>query len=268
MPTDGDFKRLVRTRMQDTGERYTEARAALAEERRDPDPIVSDRSRSLIGQLADVAHRETAHHLLKLVPEAERRAAAVEGLHHDSWRVRRTCAQLLDRVELTTEAIAALTRALDDEHPDVRRKVVHTLACEHCKPDGCVPDVRVVCERAVKDPSAVVREMVVHLCSLHYFDRQWAIDLVAHVARQDGSAKLRTKAAQDIESLKRQWRSDGQRRQLPADLVRRTERYAGRWVAIRDGRIVVPGGNLRDEMRAGAVRYWVARREVAPPSIP
>ena len=60
-------------------------------------------------------------HLARL-PEPERRAAAIEGLQHGSWRVRRTCAQLLDRVDLTPESVAALTRALDDEHPQVRRK--------------------------------------------------------------------------------------------------------------------------------------------------
>lgn len=272
MPTNGDFKHLVRTRMQDTGERYTEARAALLSQREEPDALASDRTRSLVGQLADVQLRGVAHELLKEIPDTERRAAAIEGLRHPSWRVRRTCAQLLDRVDLTGEALSALTRALDDEHPQVRRKVVHTLSCEHCKPSGCLPDVRAICERAVGDQSALVREMVVHICTLHYFTQQWAIDLVARVARHDNSAKLRRSAAESIGHLRAQWDSDAQRRQLPTDLVRKTDRHAGTWIAIRDGRIVAAGRGqgriLRRELRAGATRYWVAPPDLARPHIP
>jgi hypothetical protein len=222
--------------------------------------------------LADVALRGSAHDLLKEVPENERRAAAIAGLSHESWRVRRTCAQLLDRVELTAEAVAALTRALDDEHPQVRRKVVHTLSCEHCKPGGCLPNVRAICEHAIGDYSALVREMVVHVCSLHYFPQQWAVDLVSRVAADDGSAKLRQGAASCIAYLRSQWDSDAQRRELPADLVRRTEKHAGTWIAIRDGRIVAAGRNqgriLRRELNAGATRYWVAPADLARPNMP
>jgi hypothetical protein len=136
----------------------------------------------LLGQLADTGLAAVSRDHLARLPEPERRAAAIEGLRHKSWRVRRTCAQLLDRVDLTPESVAALTRALDDEHPQVRRKAVHTLTCENCKPNGCAADVRPAFERAIGDPSSLVRSMVVHACTLHFFDRQWAIDLVAGVA--------------------------------------------------------------------------------------
>src|SRR5690348_2905675 len=46
MPEDHDFKRLVRARMQHTGERYTQARAALVAQREAGDQLVSDRTRS------------------------------------------------------------------------------------------------------------------------------------------------------------------------------------------------------------------------------
>ena len=122
---DQDFKRLVRARMSGTGERYTQARAALAAGRSAPDPLVSDRTRSVLGQLADIELAEVSRRYLGRLPEPERRAAAIEGLDHHDWRVRRTSAQLLDRADLTAESVAALTRALDDEHPQVRRKAVH-----------------------------------------------------------------------------------------------------------------------------------------------
>src|SRR6266516_2554369 len=115
MPKDQDFKRLVRTRMDHTGERYTQARAALAAERAAPDPLVSDRTRSVVGQLSTIELAEPSRRYLERLPEPERRAAAIEGLRHQDWRVRRTSALLRDRVDLTAESAAALTRALDDE---------------------------------------------------------------------------------------------------------------------------------------------------------
>jgi len=198
MPEDHDFKRLVRARMQHTGERYTQARDALAAQRDAGDRVVSDRTRSLLGQLADVGLAAASRDHLERLPEPERRAAALEGLQHESWRVRRTCAQLLDRVDLTPESVAALTRALDDEHPQVRRKAVHTLTCENCKPNGCAVDVRPIFERALGDPSSLVRSMVLHVVTLQFFEQQWAVDLVAAVAVSDNSAKLREAAAAQI----------------------------------------------------------------------
>lgn len=62
---------------------------------------------------------------------------------------------------------------------------VHTLTCEDCKPNGFAVDARSTFERAIRDPSSLVRSMVVHVCTLHFFDRQWAIALVAAVAASD-----------------------------------------------------------------------------------
>lgn len=269
MPKDHDFKRLVRARMAGTGERYTQARTALAARRDAGDSGVSDRTRSLLGQLADTDLAAVSRDHLARLPEPERRAAAIEGLAHENWRVRRTCALLLDRVDLTPESAAALTRALDDEHPQVRRKAVHTLTCEQCKPNECAIDVRPAFERAIGDPSRLVRSMVVHVCTLHFFDHQWAIDLVAGVAASDKSLKLRQEAAAAIGSLRKFWESDDRRRELEPDIVARTERYPGRWVAIRDGRVFA--GEHRAfgrELKAGGRSYWVAPPGTVRPRIP
>jgi hypothetical protein len=272
MPQDHDFKRLVRARMQHTGERYTQARAALAAQRDTSDRAVSDRTRSLLGQLADTGLAAASRDHLTRLPEPERRAAAIEGLRHGNWRVRRTCAQLLDRVDVTPESVAALTRALEDEHPQVRRKAVHTLTCENCKPNGCAVDVRPAFERAIGDPSSLVRSMVVHACTLHFFDRQWAIDLVAGVAASDPSAKLRESAAAAIRALRKRWDSDDRRRELAPGIVARTERHAGRWIVIRDGRVVATPGKagrvFRRELSAGGHQYWVAPPGTIRPRIP
>ncbi len=266
MPKDQDFKRLVRARMDHTGERYTQARAALVAERAAPDPLVSDRTRSVVGQLATIELAEFSRRYLERLPEPERRAAAIEGLRHQDWRVRRTSALLLDRVDLTAESVAALTRALDDEHPQVRRKAVHSLSCEQCKPNSCVVDVRPLFERVIGDRSRLVRSMVLHVCSLHFLGHQWAIDLVARVAAADPSAKLRASAEVEIRHLRERWESDQRRRDLPRDLARKTERHAGRWVVIRDGRIAATG--YGGELAAGASRYWVAPADAGRPQIP
>ena len=276
MPKDPGFKRLVRARMDHTGERYTQARAALVAERSAPDPLVSDRSRGVLGQLADIELAASSRRYLERLPEPERRAAAIEGLNHPNWRVRRTAALLLDRVDLTAESVAALTRALDDEHPQVRRKAVHSLSCEQCKPDSCVVDVRPLFERVIADRSRLVRSMVVHVCSLHFLDRQWAIDLLARVAAADPSAKLRSDAETVIRQLRWAWESEDRRRDLPPDLVRKTERHPGRLVAIRDGRVtavsdrpVMQSPQAPQDTGDGPIRlYLVAPADARRPRIP
>jgi HEAT repeat protein len=272
MPKEHDFKRLVRDRMQNTGERYTQARTALVAQREVGDRAISDRTRSLLGQLADVGLAAVSRDHLARLPEPERRAAALEGLRHGNWRVRRTCALLLDRVDLTPESVAALTRALDDEHPQVRRKAVHTLTCENCKPNGCAVDVRPVFERANSDPSSLVRSMVVQVVTLHFSDQQWAVDLVAAVAASDKSAGMREWAAAWIRGVRECWEADDRRRELEPGLVARTERYPGRWIVIRDGRVVADAGKagrIYDrELAAGGRKYWVAPPGTVRPQIP
>jgi hypothetical protein len=271
MPKDHDFKRLVRARMAGTGERYTTARAALAAQREPGEPAVSDRARSLLGQLADVELAAAVRGHLARLPEPERRAAAIEGLRHQDWRVRRTCAWLLDRVDLTPESAAALTRALDDGHPQVRRKAVHALSCENCKPNRCAVDVRPLFERAIGDDSSLVRSMVIHVVTLHFFHHQWAVDLVAGMAATDKSAKLRESAADAIAWLGRHWDSDARRRELAPDVIARTERHPGQWVVVRDGRVVATSRDSkasRRELSAGGRAYGVAPPGTACPRLP
>ena len=271
MPKDRDFKRLVRARMDDRRERYTQARAALAAERGVPGPPVSHRTRSVLGQLADTGLAESSRRYLERLPEPQRRAAAIEGLAHPDWRVRRTSALLLDRVDLTAESVAALTRALDDEHPQVRRKAVHSLSCEQCKPNSCAVDVRPLFERVIGDRSRLVRSMVFHVCSLHFCDHQWAVDLIARIAADDPSQQLRASAGKAIRQLREMWESDDRRRKLPPDLVRKTERHPGERVFIRDGRItaVSPKAAIgRAELAAGASWYWVAPADARRPRLP
>jgi hypothetical protein len=128
MPRDKDFKRLVRRRMAETGERYTQARIALMRERQRARPPGGSGSRDQVEDwltlmaLPGVPGRQNEGFAdVQALPPDECRRVAVRGLRHESWRVRRRSAQLLDDLALTDETIEALTGALRDQHPGVRQ---------------------------------------------------------------------------------------------------------------------------------------------------
>jgi hypothetical protein len=114
--------------------------------------------------------------------------------------------------------------------------------------------------------------MVFHVCTLHFFDRQWAIDLVAGMAASDKSPQLRESAAAEIRRLRECWESDDRRRELEPDIVARTGRHGGRWIVVRDGRVISTPGKagrvFRRELSAGGHQYWVAPPGTARPRIP
>lgn len=259
MPTDKDFKRLVRQRMADTGERYTEARAALDTR---PEPL--DPRIRWIEHLADVERAAEAFDLLEALPESTLRRLALAGLDHESWRVRRACCRLLDDLTLTPESIAALESCLDDPHPRVRRNALHTLSCDRCKPDGQCLDIRALFERAARDTNAGVRKMVAGTFEWKH-DEPWAEALMQHFVATDPSNEIRRSAEKGLARIERQRRTDAERRALPADLVRKTERHRGKWVAIAGGTIIgaeAYAGALRRIIKGkgatDAKLYWVS----------
>ncbi len=156
MPQDKDLKRLVRTRMAATGERYTQAKVAI-----DARSRADGGWTQLVAALGDPGTLYRAMARLKALSPDTLRALAVMGTVDANWRVRRACCQLLDDLDFTAESFAALERCLDDPEPRVRRAAVHSLTCERCKPDGCVVDVRRAIERALLDTSADVRKLAI-----------------------------------------------------------------------------------------------------------
>lgn len=260
MPTEKDFKRLVRQRMADTGERYTDARAALDTR---PDPL--DPRIRWVEQLAEVGRAPEAFELLRALPERALRRVAVAGLAHESWRVRRACCRLLDDLTLTPESSAALETCLDDPHPRVRRNALHTLSCDACKPDGQCVDTQALFERAARDTNAGVRKMVAGTLEWKH-DEPWAEELMEHFAATDASAEIRRCAEKGLARIERQRRTDAARRALPEELVRKTERHRGKWVAIAGGTIIgaeAYAGALRRIIKGkgatDAELYWVSR---------
>ena len=258
MPQDRDFKRIVRRRMAATGEPYTVARAAL--DARPPAPG-RDVAR-WVEELASPANALAAYHALRSMPEARLLPAALSGLDHASWRVRRSCCRLLDDLALTPASTAALERRLADANPLVRRAALHTLSCKHCKPDGCALDVGSLFERMASDPSHRVRSAVLLPLTWAYADEPWTPNLLRRFAEEDRSDRLRQIASRHMAELDARRRSDELRRQLPPELRAKTERHRGRWVAVADGRIVGVGDPraFRHARRTwpDTVIYWVA----------
>src|SRR5437867_3013598 len=254
MPMEKDFKRIVRARMATTGEPYTAARAALECGTQRDQPPSTTRPQRWLDQLGSVDQAMGAFALLKSLSNDELRPVAVAGLRHANWRVRRSCARLLDDLALTDESWAGLQACLTDEHPKVRRAALHTLSCEHCKPEGCVLDVRGVLDRMAEDPNHAVRKMVVG--ALWRNDEQWSLDLLTRVATADRSPQLRAIAQYELSGLEAAIRSNADRERLPADLRAKTERHTGKWVAIADGRIVAAERSMHGTRRAARKQGW------------
>jgi hypothetical protein len=261
MPQDKDLKRLVRTRMAATGERYTEARAAIDTR------VRSSSTEEWVGwvqAMADPVTYHAAYQQLKGLPDDVLLPLAVEGTRDPDWRIRRGMCRLLDDLAFTDESFAALVHCAGDAEPRVRRAAVHSLGCQHCKPDGCVVDVKSVVERALKDPSRKVRQMAIGPL-LYGVVEDWHLDLLHQVVATDPSPGLRRWVQLRLDELELKRQRDVERRQLPPDLVTKTERHPGKWVAISDGRIIDAGRHYRAMERTAHkhghndVRsYWVA----------
>ena len=238
MPQDKDIKRLVRARMAKTGERYTQAKSAIDTRQQRADSPYAH----WIEQLASQETRWRAYEQLRSLPPDVLNPLAVAGTTHTNAEIRRRCCRLLDDLAFTPDSFAALERCLDDPEPKVRRAALHSLSCQRCKPEGCEVDVRSVYERMASDPSSEIRDKVVRAISWGPFNQAWEVELVRRAARNDRSARVRATAQSGLDDREQRLRSDAERRQLPPELVAKTERHQGKRVAISGGRIV--GVNL------------------------
>ncbi|MBW3589728.1 MAG: HEAT repeat domain-containing protein [Actinobacteria bacterium] len=264
MPQDKDLKRFVRQRMAETGERYTTARAAIK-----PDEGITSLTsemRAWVNLLGEVEHAENAFSLLKQLPTDQRRMATAEGLLHSDWRVRRRCAQLLDDLVLTDETTSLLMKTLDDPYSRVRRAALHSLTCEHCKPEACDIDVRAIARKGLADPNADVRAQA--LWTLGFWPDRIEVSELRLFADKDPSAKVR-KAAKELIGLN-EGRATGNAARLaqPVELQAKMEKHAGKWVAVAEGRIVSVDqhrGQIRRDLRGtghlDAVICWVPPKE-------
>lgn len=261
MPQDKDLKRLVRLRMQQTGERYTQAKTAV-DNRAEP-AAGNALHRQWVTWLGDKSRQQEGFRLLKALPDDELRPLAVAGASHDNWRIRRGCCRLLDDLAITADSLAALETCLEDPEPRVRRAALHTLSCQHCKPEGCVLDQRAIFERMITDRNRRVREGIVG--TLEWTAKGgWQRDLLVKVAQNDPSVHLRATAQKGLNRIELMRRTNRERQELPPDLRAKTERHQGKWVSISGGRIIATSWGhgvleraARRHGRTDARIYWV-----------
>lgn len=114
-----------------------------------------------VEKLGDPAARRQAYDTLVAAKE-DGIPAACEGLTHNLISVRKLSAFVLDRIAVTEPARHALVHtALHDPNRKVRAAAVHSLGCDHCKPeDACGTEVDVVgvaIQVLQSDPSGRVR---------------------------------------------------------------------------------------------------------------
>ncbi|HEX4216150.1 MAG TPA: HEAT repeat domain-containing protein [Candidatus Dormibacteraeota bacterium] len=222
-------------------ENYTAALAALA-----PSPRTVD-MRSLVGQLADPVSAEKASDQLRCMAPERLIPGLVAGLGSGVWRVRRSCCRLLDDLDFTPESLEALQHALDDPDPRVRRSAMHTLSCQHCKPNGCALDIQPIFERMAHDTSRIVRSSVVKALGWQRHG-PWAEQLVTDAAANDPSTELREDAQATLVAWAFERASDAEGRLLPERLRTKTERHPFEWVAL-DGSRLVAGSWSREISR-------------------
>ena len=119
-----------------------------------------DEARELVGRLAERQWPVALKELASLGREAL--PAVRGGLRHGDWRVRRGCAVFLDH-HADPESLPDLIPLLHDPKSQVRMWAVHSLGCDRCKQDDCLPIdvVSHLIERFERDDSIRVRRAVV-----------------------------------------------------------------------------------------------------------
>ena len=118
--------------------------------------------------------------------------ALIDGLDHEHSRVRAHCAGLMDQIG-DPRCLTALERALEDPVADVRRRALHSIACEHCKEAPLEVDrVALAVRHALGDPSVRVRRVATHQLGLLPPDPRSA-DALRHLI-SDADTGIRSRA--------------------------------------------------------------------------
>jgi hypothetical protein len=140
-------------------------------------------------------HREAMWHLILSGPAALDAVRA--GLAHDDAEVRRGCAGVLDHL-VDDDSWPDLLAGLSDEKPGVRMAVLHALACDRCKENGCSPTKATVLPRATEllrdDPDRHVRAHAIGVIARWVHDDPAALDAIA-AALDDPDPTVRKSAS-------------------------------------------------------------------------
>lgn len=108
--------------------------------------------------------------------------AAIEGLNHPNPKIRADCADLMDHLA-DDRCIEPLMEATQDPVPRVRRRAVHSLNCDRCKPSPLSADlVPLLIDIVVNDDNAKVRHEAAYGLAVRSPDKRMlsALETVAN----------------------------------------------------------------------------------------
>jgi HEAT repeat protein len=150
----------------------------------------------LIDELA-APHRASPAYKALMARGAAATAAIVQGLRHPSADARYHCCRLLDQL-LIPEALAPLMAMLDDPDERVRCTALHSLSCDRCKDDICLPTDGPLLAKAMAllagDPSAHVRAHALGAVGRSAHLDADALAAITRAAAADPSPAVRKKA--------------------------------------------------------------------------
>jgi HEAT repeat protein len=151
---------------------------------------------ALIHELA-TPHRASAAYRTLTARGAAAAATIVRGLKHPSADARYHCCRLLDQL-LTPQALGPLIGMLDDPDERVRYTALHSLSCDRCKDDVCLPTDGPLLAKAIEllaeDPSAHVRAYAIEAVGRSVHEDARALEAIERAAARDPSPAVRKKA--------------------------------------------------------------------------
>jgi HEAT repeat protein len=140
--------------------------------------------------------------------------AVIEGLQHPDAEARYQCCRLLDQL-LTADAMQPLLKMLDDPDARVRASALHSLSCDRCKSDVCLPTDGPLLKKAMQllesDPDAHVRAMAIEAVGRSVHADPTAEAAVLRTISADPSPAVRKKARWYAPGGKIRERSEGRR---------------------------------------------------------
>lgn len=125
-----------------------------------------------------------------------------DGLRRGKPMVRRMCASILDHL-VDEASVPDLVAALDDDDPDVCRRVLHALACDQCKHDGCRVGDDLFVPRALdmirSHPDADVRAAAIDAVGRAARRRPEVVEFLAAAVEHEPNRHLRSMAGRRID---------------------------------------------------------------------
>jgi HEAT repeat protein len=158
--------------------------------------MVDDRLMTDLGSNDRLVRTGAIERLRALLPESL--PPVLAAARSERWVVRAAALAVLDHAEQDPEVEQALLAAAHDPDSRVRRSALHSLACAHCKPDGCVSPgaVDVLLDAMLHDPTLKVRRSMAGQLMWGQAGRgPSVVEAFRHLLAHDDDAVLRRRSA-------------------------------------------------------------------------